>query len=449
MVKPTTVSADGRPVLDVAGLGIGPFNLSLAALLHPVPDVHARFFDRAAEFNWHPGLLFDSATLQSPYLKDCVTLIDPTSRFSFLNYLARTHRLHRFVIGDYVNVPRWEYNSYFCWICDQLRTLQFDTAIHEVRHERDKFVIDTSRGPVMARDLVLGLGRTPYVPPTARPYLSDTLYHAGEYLSRAAPRRGQRIVVVGGGQTGTEIFQDVIKDSCDLPAKVTWISRRHNFVPFDESPFVNELYVPGYTRFFHQQPPSERERLLLLQRFSSDGVLQPLLLDTYRRLYALDFRENRALDYRLLVDRELIDVKPARHGWQLVVQGPSSAELIGADLVILATGYEFGVPPLLEPLASRLDLDERGRCGVAEDFSLRWDGPPGNRIYAHNMGQFSHGWSDPNFAAMAWRSAVIVNSLTGRRVYDTEVDGTTVDWSGENGDEVVAAKVDHGALRGL
>jgi len=443
MHQPNLGAANGRPVLDVAGLGIGPFNLSLAALLHPVSEVHAQFFDRASEFNWHAGLLLDDATLQSPFLKDCVTLADPTSQFSFLNYLARTHRLHRFIVSDYVNVPRWEYNSYFRWICGQLSSLRFGTTIEEVRHAGRAFVVATDGGPVAARHLAVGLGRKPYVPLAAEPLLCDTLYHGGDYLMRAAPRRGQRIAVVGGGQTGAEIFQDLIKDSADLPATVTWLTRRHNFIPFDESPFANELYMPGYARFFWRQTAAERERLLPLQRFSSDGVLQPLLLDIYRRLYTLDFRYGQALDYQLLVDREMIDIHSVPGGWQLVVRGPSGVELIEADLVILATGFEFSLPAALEPLTGRLDLDERGHWTVEEDFSLRFDGPPDNRIYVHNMALFSHGWGDPNFASMAWRSAVMVNSLTGREIYDSSVDATTVDWSGQGSRESAPAEDDH------
>jgi lysine N6-hydroxylase len=39
---------------DLAGIGIGPFNLSVAAHLDAVPDVKARFFERRERFEWHP-----------------------------------------------------------------------------------------------------------------------------------------------------------------------------------------------------------------------------------------------------------------------------------------------------------------------------------------------------------------------------------------------------------
>ena len=70
------------PTDDLLGVGIGPFNLSLAALLDPVDGVDAVFFDQADGFAWHPGLLVEGTTTQVPFLADLVTLADPTSRHS-------------------------------------------------------------------------------------------------------------------------------------------------------------------------------------------------------------------------------------------------------------------------------------------------------------------------------------------------------------------------------
>ena len=66
-------------VHDVIGVGLGPFNLGLAALLEPQADVDAVFFDDKPEFAWHPGLMLPDAEIQVPFLADLVTLADPTS----------------------------------------------------------------------------------------------------------------------------------------------------------------------------------------------------------------------------------------------------------------------------------------------------------------------------------------------------------------------------------
>ncbi|NUV64351.1 SidA/IucD/PvdA family monooxygenase, partial [Streptomyces sp. CAI-85] len=67
---------------DLVGVGIGPCNLSLAALAHPLAELDAVFYDQAPAFAWHPGLLLDGSRIQVPFLADLVTLADPTSPWS-------------------------------------------------------------------------------------------------------------------------------------------------------------------------------------------------------------------------------------------------------------------------------------------------------------------------------------------------------------------------------
>ncbi|HEY0364904.1 MAG TPA: SidA/IucD/PvdA family monooxygenase, partial [Pyrinomonadaceae bacterium] len=104
-------------IIDVAGVGIGPFNLSVAALLDPLRQLDARFFEREQEFQWHPGLMFPEANIQVSFLKDLVTPACPTSYYSFLNFLFVTKRLYRFINANYSRVTRVEFNQYLRWVC--------------------------------------------------------------------------------------------------------------------------------------------------------------------------------------------------------------------------------------------------------------------------------------------------------------------------------------------
>jgi lysine N6-hydroxylase len=79
--------------MDLVGIGIGPANLSLASLLKQHPQIRSRFFDRHADFQWHAGLMLPNASLQVPFLKELVSLVDPTNELSFLQFLATHKRL--------------------------------------------------------------------------------------------------------------------------------------------------------------------------------------------------------------------------------------------------------------------------------------------------------------------------------------------------------------------
>ncbi|WP_258196206.1 lysine N(6)-hydroxylase/L-ornithine N(5)-oxygenase family protein [Paraburkholderia sp. GV072] len=90
--------------MDLVGIGIGPANLSLAALLRPHQEIKAQFFDKRSEFQWHSGLMLPQAALQVPYLKDLVSLVDPTNELSFLSFLVKHKRLLCFINANFTQV---------------------------------------------------------------------------------------------------------------------------------------------------------------------------------------------------------------------------------------------------------------------------------------------------------------------------------------------------------
>jgi lysine N6-hydroxylase len=413
---------------DLVGIGIGPSNLSLAALLEPHPELRVRFFDRRPEFQWHPGLLFPGATIQVSFMKDLVTLADPTSRFSFLSFLKAKHRLYRFINAEFERVHRREFNEYLRWVCDHLESLEFGRAVDSVALDGEWFVVSAGAERVLARHLVLGVGTTPVVPECAQTHLGPTVFHAAEYLDREPAFAGKRVAVVGGGQTGAEVVEHVLADPERLPARLSWISRRGNFLPLDESPFVNELFTPSYSRFFAELPQDVRERVVRQQKLASDGISPRTLLHLIRRLYELEFLDSDRTRAHLWPAHELRGIERRNGAWALDVVDLLRARTRAqeADVVVLCTGFESSLPPIA-PLLERL-RNESGQLSFEGDYSIVWDGAPRNRIYAQNHDRRVWGIADPNVSLMAWRSALIANSLLGRDVYDTADDLPLLDW---------------------
>jgi lysine N6-hydroxylase len=413
---------------DLAGIGIGPANLSIAALLTRWREVRARFYDRRPEFQWHVGLMFPEAYLQVSYLKDLVSLADPTSPYSFLNFLFSTKRLYRFINAAFPRVRRREFNQYLRWVCNQLSTLEFARNVEEVTFDGD-FVLHLGGDRVRARNLVLGTGAVPYVPDCVKPHRAKGVFHASDFLLSGIEPKGQRIAVVGGGQTGAEVLMALLANSDRLPREVCWISRRANFLPLDESPFANEWFTPAYSDFFFNLPAEVRAKLLEEQKLASDGISPGLLELLYQRLYELEFIESASCRLRLCPGRVLSAMHRDAGGYFLEVDEryTGARDSVRVDQVILCTGYTYAVAPFLAPLAGRLALDD-DKYQIAEDFSVVWDGPSDRRIYVQNAARFRRGVADPNLSLLAWRSAKIVNSLLGRTVYDVEEEPSLVDW---------------------
>ncbi len=87
-------------VHDFVAIGLGPFNLGLACLTAPLDELDGVFLEAEDRFSWHPDMMLDFATLQVPFMADLVTLADPTSPYSFLNYLKEKGRLYSFYIRE-------------------------------------------------------------------------------------------------------------------------------------------------------------------------------------------------------------------------------------------------------------------------------------------------------------------------------------------------------------
>ena len=412
--------------MDAVGVGAGPFNLSLAALLAPT-GYNARFFDKSADFEWHPGLLFPEATIQVSYLKDLVTLVDPTSPYSFLAFLRAHKRLYRFVNRTESRVSRKEFNQYLQWVAGRLPNVEFGAEVREVGIDAQGFSVRLDRRVLTTQNIVLGTGLVPSIPPWGRSYLGDHVFHSNDYLRHPIDATGRVVAVVGGGQSSAEVVWHLLLDLEHLPALLLWISHRSNFLPLDESPFTNELFNPVYSDYFFSLTQEQRNILLAEQKLASDGISPALLQRIYDRLYDLEFLQAAGRRVLLLPGHEVVDVQHSSAGCDLALRDRWGANrTVHADVIVLGTGYSYVMPEAMQPLADRMSWDRDG-LPVRADFTVVWDGPPGLRIYAQDAARQMRGVADPNLSLMAWRSAIIANSLLGRQVYDVTGESTVFD----------------------
>lgn len=435
---------------DVVGIGIGPSNLSLAALLEPLKELRSCFFDRTRELRWHPGLLFPEAEIQVSHLKDLVTLADPTSHFSFISFLHQHRRLYRFLHAGFPRIRRLEFDQYLHWVASQLPNLHFGRSVDAVCWEDDALVVRMGGEKIRTRHLALGSGLTPLLPPAVRPHLCDTVFHSCNYLLKNVQPANRRVLVVGGGQSGAEVVTQLLADSAALPRELYWVTRRSNFHPLDESPFANELFTPTYSDYFFRLPPHIRERLVGEQKLASDGISANLLQNLCQRLYELDFLARSCCRYQLWPGRELFRIQQEDGEWCAEIQDLLTERLteVRVDYVILCTGYSWVLPSYLDPILDQIEL-EGGQFRVYEDYSISWQGAPGHRIYVLNAARNARGVADPNLSLLAWRSSKIVNSLAERVVYAVDEAAAPVTWNefgkdGGNG----GARHDRGQLLG-
>ncbi|MFG1806650.1 lysine N(6)-hydroxylase/L-ornithine N(5)-oxygenase family protein [Streptomyces sp. NPDC049040] len=421
-----------REPFDLLGVGIGPFNLSLAALADAVPGLTTAFYDQRQAFHWHPGLLVDGATLQVPFLADLVTLADPASRWSFLNFLKARERLFPFYFAERFHVHRAEYDAYCRWVADALPSTRFGQQVDTVRWdaERGHFEVDHTQldvhgeaealGRTYARHLVLGIGTAPYVPEALRPLAESPtvpVVHSADYLpQRERLLAAEHITVIGSGQSGAEVFLDLLRARPSGREAITWLARTPAFAPMEYSKLGLEHFTPDYARYFHGLPEPVRDRLVPQQWQLHKGIDTETITAIHDELY------RRSLDGGW-PDAVLTPGVTVRTAGRI---GTSGVELhlehadqgtrtrMVTSAVVIATGYrERPLDQLLGQLDAHVLRDEAGRPRIDARHRLELDRHVTGRIYVQNAERHTHGVGAPDLGLAAWRSAVVLNDLTG------------------------------------
>ncbi|MEV8366155.1 lysine N(6)-hydroxylase/L-ornithine N(5)-oxygenase family protein [Streptomyces niveus] len=434
----TDLSADDhdRPH-DLVGIGIGPFNLSLAALADGVHGgIAATFFEQRPAFHWHPGLLLDDATLQVPFLADLVTLVDPASPWSFLSYLRACERLYPFYFAERFHIQRAEYDAYCRWVSEQLPGLHFGHQVDAVRWnaERALFEVDFTQldhdgevealGRAYTRNIALGVGTEPHIPEPLK-LLADTpavpVIHSADYLAhRERILEAEHITVVGSGQSGAEVFLDLLRARPAGAEKLHWLARTEAFAPMEYSKLGLEHFTPDYTGYFHALPERVRDELVprqwQLHKGIDAGTIAAIHDELYRRTTHGGWPD-AVLTPGVLV-RTAGRVGATRIELHLEHAQQAGRSRLTTDAVVLATGYrERPLSRLLAGLDPYMRLDTSQRPRIDARYRLVLDPSVTGSVYVQNAERHTHGVGAPDLGLAAWRSATILNSLTGTEPY--------------------------------
>lgn len=366
--------------------------------------------------------LTSQSELQISFLKDLVSLRNPTSPYSFVNYLSTRGRLLDFINLGTFYPSRMEFNDYLRWVASNFaEQCRYDEEVLSV----EPIVVDgqvdalrvTSRGAdgeevsQTARSLVVSAGGTAAIPELFKDLRGDArVFHHSQYLPNMAKQpcaegKPMRIAVVGGGQSSAEAFID-LNDSYPS-VQVDYIMRGGALKPADSSPFVNEIFGPEYTDMMYNQPQDARERFLDEYYNTNYAVVDPPLID---RIYDIFYRQKVSGEQRhQLLRNHLIDQAVAtEEGIELTVrQADGEAVTRKYDAVILATGYERRQHiKLLAPLAEYL-----GDCVVDRNYRVQTDARCKAAIYLQGANEASHGLSDTLLSILPVRSEEIANAL--------------------------------------
>ncbi|MDE1165514.1 MAG: SidA/IucD/PvdA family monooxygenase [Pseudomonas sp.] len=413
---------------DVIGVGFGPSNLALAIALQELAQdsgkaLNAIFLDKQEHYRWHGDTLSSQSELQISFLKDLVSLRNPTSPYSFVNYLKQHGRLVDFINLGTFYPSRLEYNDYLGWVAGQFTDQAFygeeavriepelsNGAIHHL-----KLVSRSPQGQERVRrtrSVVISTGGTPRIPDIFTALKGDgRVFHHSRYLSAmktlaCTQGKPMRIAIIGSGQSAAEAFIDL--NDTFPSVKVEMILRSSALKPADDSPFVNEIFAPDYTDLVFQQVPADREKLIREYHNTNYSVVDPNLIE---RIYGMLYRQKitRQPRHAVLCRQQVEAAVATEHGIELTLRDLATQQQLTHryDAIILATGYERrSHQNLLAPLApylQGLEVDRNYRALASAELQAP--------VFLQGFCEATHGLSDTLLSVLPMRSEEIGRTL--------------------------------------
>ena len=398
-------------IYHLIGIGIGPFNLGLAALCDELPELNCLFIDQNESFNWHPGMMLPSARLQVPWYADLVSLASPRSKFIYMNYLHECSRKFRFAITDHSFIKRKTYNDYCRWVCEQLPSLQFSTTCTSIEKENQFYRVKTNKGSFLTQKLILGTGTVPFIPEFGQKP-NQNILHSANYLFRKEKLINEpSITIIGSGQSAAEIFHDLLQ--C-YSGKLSWFTRSARFYPMDYSKLTLEMSTPEYIDYFYGLPDRKKKIVLAGQDALYKGINQSLISEIYDLIDEMD-----SPDKSLHTACEL--KKISADGLLTFLHTEEERTFSHkADAIILATGYTAQVPECIKPIKRFIRLDSESLYKPHRNYSLDEE----NSIFIQNGEQQTHGFNAADLSLGPYRNAVILNTILGYEHFRIEKGST-------------------------
>jgi len=418
----------GPDTYDVVGVGFGPANLALAiavAEYNAQPDVsplRSLFLERQPRFGWHRGMLIDDATMQVSFLKDLVTLRNPTSDFSFLSYLHSADRLVDFINQKSLFPLRVEFHDYLEWAAARFTDeVRYGHEVTAVSDGGDTFDVTTRTADgttttVRARNLVFGMGLTPHLPPGAA--LSERVWHNRDLLNRVDQLRRSttfpppvRFAVVGAGQSAAEVTK-YLHDNFPH-AEVCGVFSRYGYSPSDDSPFANRVFDPDAVDQFYGAPDEVKQLILDYHANTNYSVVDTdLIEELYRRVYQEKVLGTQRL--RLFNVSRVVETVETGDSVRATVESLTTHEktVLDCDVLVYATGYRPTDPlALLGEMSTRCHRDDVGRPKVRRDYRISTDAELNAGLYLQGSTEHTHGISSSLLSTTAVRAGQILDSI--------------------------------------
>ncbi|MBR3206375.1 MAG: SidA/IucD/PvdA family monooxygenase, partial [Bacillus sp. (in: Bacteria)] len=354
-------------------------------------------------------------------LADLVTMANPRSKYTFLNYLHESNRLHRFYTFEQFDIPRREFNEYLSWVAGELDSCQFGMKVEEVTDCEDGYLVKVRRlkdgalSEYRAKHVVLGTGSKPMIPVDVPEAALPHVTHSSRYVDQQKElHEAETVAVIGSGQSAAEIFLDLLQHQ-KKGQQLSWFTRSSEFRELETAELGQELFTPKYVEYFHSLPYEERMNTLPRLAGLRNGIDASTLSRIYQELYHRSVSgEEPSVLIQPMTELEAIHMEDEQQvelhlkQWQL-----KKEKKITADHVVLATGYTPNIPEWFSAYEPLIEWESDKHFKVTDDFRLVFKDKRSHHLFTFTNLDHSHGTAATNLKLSIYRNQKVIRTIRG------------------------------------
>nr|MDT0666396.1 SidA/IucD/PvdA family monooxygenase [Micromonospora sp. DSM 115978] len=168
---------------------------------------------------------------------------------------------------------------------------------------------------------------------------------------RALLADAEHVTVVGSGQSGAEVFADLLREQSDSGHKLAWVTRSPAFAPMEYSKLGLEQFTPDFVRYFHRLDQQTKDAAVPAQW----QLYKAIDADTIAQIYDLLYERSvgGAEVAAALLPGVAVETAQRRGGRIRLGcrhRQQDRAFAFDTDRVVLAPWYAPRRPALLDPM---------------------------------------------------------------------------------------------------
>lgn len=414
-------------IYDLIGVGFGPSNLALAVAASELDETkQCLFFEKSASFQWHPGMLIEGTRMQISFLKDLATMRNPSSPYSFLQYLKDKGRLEYFINLKEFFPTRFEYQDYLKWVAasfaPQVHYATSVVNVTPVKHNQEAILsvevehsMTKERTTYYTRNIVYGAGGTQRKL-EGEMASSAKIIQSKHFLPKFSNQFKDTTIpysfsVVGDGQSASEIVTYIMNHYPQ--AQINLFISNISLHAVDDNPFLNEQFYAENKDFFYNSSEKARQVMLKDVQSTNYGVTD---MEDLEGLYDLVYNERVRGISRLKIHPYSKLIELTEKGGQINAhirnRINNEVEVLNCDGIVLATGYTRSLDKqMFKEMVPFLEMTPDGNPKCTKNYRLKTNTDVDWGVYLQGYCETSFGVGDTLLSHLPFRSQEIFKDI--------------------------------------